>query len=102
MKIVTKQANASATEKTVGDRKAERQAIYNTTRWKRLRKELLMKNPICQICKKQLSQHVHHIDSFMNYKGQTRIDVAYNSDNLQCVCMDCHNELHHKHEKIKK
>jgi 5-methylcytosine-specific restriction protein A len=102
MKIVTKQANASVTEKTVGDRKADRQAIYNTQRWTRLRKELLMNNPICQICGKQLSEHVHHIDSFMNYEGQTRIDVAYNSDNLQCVCAECHNQLHNEHEKITK
>jgi 5-methylcytosine-specific restriction protein A len=98
----TKKANSTKPDNHITAKKAERQAIYNTRRWTRLRKEMLMQHPICQICQKALAEHVHHIDSFMNYTGQTRIDVAYNSDNLQCVCAECHNQLHNEHEKIKK
>jgi 5-methylcytosine-specific restriction protein A len=102
MTIVTKKANPTKPDNHITEKKAERQAIYNTRRWIRLRKEMLMENPICEICGKNLSEHVHHIDSFMNYEGQTRIDVAYNSDNLQCLCADCHQKIHHEYEKITK
>jgi 5-methylcytosine-specific restriction protein A len=98
MTIRTKKADLSKTVKVAGDKRAERQAIYNTRRWTRLRKEILMSNPICQICGNHLAEHVHHIDSFMNYTGQTRISVAYNSDNLLAVCVECHNK---QHEQLK-
>jgi 5-methylcytosine-specific restriction protein A len=78
------------------DSKAERQAIYNTRRWQRLRKEILMKHPICQLCNEKLAEHVHHIDSFMNYENDTRIIVAFNSENLQALCAECHTKIHTK------
>ena len=64
----------------------ERQKIYNTDRWHKLRASKLMQSPLCEVC---LSKgvitpafHAHHIDSFMNYKGMKRKEVAYNPDNL--------------------
>ena len=95
MTINLKQVTANPNR--IGTRE-ERQKIYNNTRWVKLRKEKLMQNPICEVCNKQLADHVHHIDSFMNYVGNERINVAYDSNNLQSVCRECHNKLHQKHK----
>ena len=76
----------------------ERQKIYNTDRWHKLRASKLMRSPLCEVC---LSKgvitpafHAHHIDSFMNYKGMKRKEVAYNPDNLMSICEQCHSLLH--------
>jgi 5-methylcytosine-specific restriction protein A len=89
--LVRKQANATH---NVEDSRRERQKIYNTQRWVNLRKFILMNNPVCQRCNARMSEHVHHIDSFMNYSGHERIAVAYNSDNLMALCEACHKEMH--------
>jgi 5-methylcytosine-specific restriction protein A len=92
--INTKEANASKpSTKLEGNRREERQAIYNTTRWHKLRKEILMQHPICEICNKNLAEHVHHVFSFMEFEGQTRINVAYDSNNLMSVCEECHTNI---------
>jgi 5-methylcytosine-specific restriction protein A len=99
MELITKQANASKPQRIAeGDLRKERQAIYNTRRWTKLRKEILMRNPICELCNKELSEHVHHIVSFMDYTGMERINAAYSSNNLQALCSSCHSKLHQKHE----
>lgn len=97
--INTRQRNATVETVTVDIRgekskREERQEIYNTPRWKRLRKSYLMKNPVCEICYKELATQVHHKDSFMNYTGETRKLIAYDEMNLQALCVRCHSEIH--------
>ena len=76
----------------------DRQQIYQNKKWKDLRKEKLMKNPLCEMClqkgKTTPAIDVHHKDSFLNYEGNRRLEVAYNYDNLLSVCKECHAELH--------
>lgn len=78
------------------DRKKEAQAIYNTTRWIKLRDAKLMANPICEVCNKELATQVHHKIPFLQFQGQLRKDVAYNYNNLMSVCNKCHTEIHKK------
>jgi 5-methylcytosine-specific restriction protein A len=96
--LQTKQANASRPDSS--NSRQERQKIYNTQRWVRLRKEILMRYPVCQRCNSKLSEHVHHIDSFMNYTGITRVSVAYDSRNLQALCAECHQLMHNSRESV--
>lgn len=76
----------------------DRQQIYQNKKWKDLRKAKLMKNPLCEMClqkgKTTPAIDVHHKDSFLNYEGNRRLEVAYNYDNLLSVCKECHAELH--------
>lgn len=78
--------------------KEDRQEIYQSKKWKDLRKAKLMKDPLCEIClqknKVTPAIDVHHLDSFLNYDGLKRLEVAYNYDNLLSVCKICHAELH--------
>ena len=69
LKKAKKQRNPS-------NNRIERQKIYNTDRWHKLRASKLMQSPLCEVC---LSKgvitpafHAHHIDSFMNYEGMKR------------------------------
>jgi len=32
----------------------------------------------------------------MNYTGLKRIEKAFTYDNLQCVCKECHQNIHNK------
>lgn len=57
-----------------------------------------MDNPLCEVCllagKVTPAVDIHHIDSFMNYEGLTRINKAYDPTNLQSICKECHQRLH--------
>lgn len=76
----------------------ERQSIYQSQRWKALRLAKLAEQPLCELCllidKVTSSEDIHHIDSFMNYKGLQRIQKAYDFDNLLSVCKEHHSYLH--------
>jgi 5-methylcytosine-specific restriction protein A len=93
MIIQTKKADVNHTQKSNNNRE-QRQKIYNSTRWQKLRAEKLMQQPVCEICNENLAEHVHHKDSFMNYVQDLRVNVAFDSNNLQSVCAQCHSKLH--------
>ncbi|KAA6326447.1 hypothetical protein EZS27_024451 [termite gut metagenome] len=81
------------------DRRAERQDIYNTIIWIKLRKAKIMEQPLCEVCLSngivKSAEHVHHIVSFMREKNPLkRKELAYDFDNLLSVCTNCHNEIH--------
>lgn len=80
-------------------RKAERQAIYSSTAWKQLRETKLRQKPLCECCLKQgvirTAQDVHHKVSFMSTTNPIERDrLAYDLDNLQSLCRECHNAIH--------
>lgn len=76
----------------------DRQKIYQSAKWKKLRLAKLMQNPLCEKCLAKgivnPAIDVHHLDSFLNYSGLQRLDKAYDFNNLQSLCKDCHAELH--------
>ena len=79
-------------------KREDRQKIYQSTKWKKLREVKLMNDPLCEICLSKgiikPAVDIHHIDSFMNYTGNRRLETAYNYNNLKSLCKECHSELH--------
>lgn len=74
--------------------------LYNTTRWKNLRKWKLMTNPLCECCLKALTEEVHHIQPISTGETQEeREQLAYNPSNLIGLCKECHDEIHRKLNK---
>ena len=75
-----------------------RQQIYQSAKWKKLRESKLQQNPLCEMCLSKgiitPAVDVHHKDSFLNYEGSTRLYKAYNYSNLLSVCKKCHSYLH--------
>ena len=76
----------------------DRQKVYQSAKWKKLREAKLMANPLCEQCLQtgivKPAVDVHHIDSFMNYTGNMRLQKAYDFHNLQSLCKDCHFAKH--------
>lgn len=79
-------------------KREDRQAIYQSQRWKALRLAKLAEQPLCEVClskdKVTPAIDVHHKDSFLNYEGLERLAKAYDYTNLLSVCKECHSYLH--------
>lgn len=58
--------------------------IYNSKRWRILRKKILFESPICQNCDQQLATDVDHI------KPIEQGGAAWSKQNLQALCHQCH------------
>lgn len=87
------------------NRRKERQLIYNTPQWKNLSKAFKMANPLCEECLKKgiikEAQHIHHIQSFMSVDDELRrMELAYDWNNLQSLCVECH-QIKHQNNKNK-
>ena len=78
----------------------ERMQIYNTARWRELRKAKLRNNPLCECCLKEgittATEDIHHVVSFMDYRGYERTRVAFDWDNLMSLCKRCHQQMHNQ------
>lgn len=79
-------------------KRQKRQSVYNTTRWRDIRKAKLMKDPLCEIClledKTTLAEDVHHLNSFVDYEDNQALTLAFDSNNLCSVCKKCHWRCH--------
>ncbi len=75
--------------------------FYQCREWRKLRLEALERDHYeCQICKRKgkyrRAQNVHHIKEV-----KSRPDLALTLDNLESVCIKCHNEIHKKEYNLK-
>lgn len=80
---------------------SERRKIYNTERWRKLRRWKFINNPLCEKCLENgivtPAEDVHHIVSFMSTDDPVqRIFLAYDYNNLKCLCKKCHQKEHNQ------
>ncbi len=79
-------------------RRKQRQDVYQTAQWRKLRRAHLMGYPLCQVCSGAgltvMAIDVHHIRSFMDAEGAERLTLAYDPANLLSLCRECHNAIH--------
>lgn len=73
--------------------------FYDSALWKHKRNEIRQRdNYECQECKRKgkysRAQNVHHLKEVKD-----RPDLALTDDNLECVCIRCHNAVHDKRLK---
>ena len=69
--------------------------FYKSRRWKMCRNAYLSGvNYVCERCgaPAYIVHHLHHLDP----ENVGDPDVALNPNNLQAVCLKCHNEIHFK------
>lgn len=66
--------------------------FYSSVRWLKLRAAFVSENPLCAECKRKgrvtPARHVHHKQPRKAYP-----DLAYEWDNLESICLECHNAL---------
>lgn len=65
--------------------------LYNSAAWKRLRRVILRRDPLCKLCKDQqrprpstVADHIH------DHKGDSKL--FFDPNNLRGVCKPCHDE----------
>lgn len=82
----------------------DREKIYNTARWRRLRELKLQMDPLCEMCAEEdrvsMAEDVHHKISFMTVDDPVRRQfLAFDFDNLQSLCKQCHQKIHNYGKK---
>lgn len=87
-------------QQTKSVKREERNEIYTSTKWRKLRLAHLQQHPLCELCQKEgkvvPAIDVHHIISFMSTNDHLkRKYLAYNPDNLMSLCKECHQNIHH-------
>jgi 5-methylcytosine-specific restriction protein A len=87
-------ANRLKANKVYNAARPERHKFYNTARWRRLRDWYRKQHPLCRECEKRgivtpgaVVDHIVPIED-----GGALMDA----DNLQHLCMACHNRKHSK------
>jgi len=83
-------------------KKNKLQKFYKSKEWKVLRQKAMKSdNYECQICKSKgnykPAENVHHMKEV-----KTHPELALELDNLQCLCIRCHNEVHDRLDKVEK
>lgn len=73
--------------------------VYNNTRWRKLRMQKLMENPLCELCelsgKVSIALEVHHVVPVESVNSPDEItELTYDWDNLQSLCKACHLAIH--------
>lgn len=84
-------------------RRKERQSLYQMKQWRNLSAYMRMMYPICQVCEKNVSEHVHHINSPFDYglSEIEKISRLLDPDNLIVCCHECHQRMHDEKSKKK-
>lgn len=73
--------------------------LIHTTRWLRLRRDRLMRHPVCQRCEAEgrlaPSTEVHHVWPVEDGLGQGEKErLMFDPHNLQALCHECHIKAH--------
>lgn len=88
-------------------RRKERQALYNTKRWRETRDYMRMEYPLCQDCLKEgritPMEEVHHIRSpfVRGLSPEEKEKRSFDIENLVCLCVDCHMRRHNPSGTVK-
>jgi len=70
-------------------RKNEYQRYIHSKEWRHLRKRILLERPACEICgASDCEMHLHHL-TYDNFEHER-------DDDLQVLCLDCHELIHGK------
>ncbi len=65
------------------------QRLYSTARWKRLRRQILRRDPLCVECDKMgVVEPSTQADHVVPHAGD--LDLFYDESNLQGLCRTCH------------
>jgi len=75
--------------------KKKYQFIYQDKRWRRIRNLKFKNDPLCERClennRVHATEEIHHIIPFQTGKTEEEVQfLAFNYDNLQSLCIDCH------------
>lgn len=70
---------------------------YHSTRWQKLRKLKKIVSPFCEECEKRgiiKPAYIVHHKEWINEQNYQDNNVFFNLENLESVCLECHNKIH--------
>lgn len=71
------------------------EAFYNSAAWRKTRKLYVQsKNYTCERCGKATTNLIVHHKIYLTPKNINNPEITLNWNNLECLCIDCHNEEH--------
>jgi 5-methylcytosine-specific restriction endonuclease McrA len=73
--------------------------VYRKKAWKKVRKTVIRRaNGLCEKCYPKEMKRGIEVDHVIELteENKDKWEIAYNPDNLQLLCTDCHN---HKHDR---
>lgn len=77
---------------------ARHSEIYGDPEWERVRRHVIARaNGLCEFCKeKGRIKPGKEVDHIVELTDENKTDwyIAFNPENLQYLCSDCHNEKH--------
>lgn len=70
--------------------------------WIKVRNVKVKINPLCEVCG-NIATEVHHIKPLLDYRNNEQLmkELAYEWDNLQSLCHECHKKSHFELNKNK-
>ena len=71
--------------------------LMNSPMWRHLRLKYITAHPMCEECGKRLAEEDHHkqpIQSAADFYSMKLL--AFDENNLESVCSDCHHAIHNK------
>jgi 5-methylcytosine-specific restriction protein A len=91
-RLPTQQQRVAAPSVSPATGSAERQRLYRTARWQRLRLEQLQRYPLCAMCERESRIIVAEVaDHRAGHKGDWR-ERFFDLEGLQSLCLDHHRE----------
>ena len=72
---------------------------YHSTRWQRLKKLKKIISPFCEECERKgiiTPVYIVHHKIWINESNYNNDYIFFNIDNLESVCLACHNDIHFK------
>lgn len=71
--------------------------LYNSAKWKKVRKLKLAISPFCERCQEKglyNSAYIVHHKDYITQENYQDGNVFFNLDNLESLCIECHNKEH--------
>lgn len=79
----------------------DKQRIYNSPEWKRLRALKLQEEPLCERCLERgfvesarVVHHIEPIETARSYEQMRRLAICCGTQGLQSLCFQCHSDIH--------
>ena len=83
--------------------RAEQRRFYASKKWQKCRDTYLSEHPCCERCARVgiavAAEHVHHIKELDKDSVNDPL-IAFNPENLEALCFECHQKEHHAAKEI--
>lgn len=89
---------------TFGSLRYINQAFYNSHRWRKLRRKIIIRDNGCDLAHEDFEIHgriyIHHLNPVTPQDFETNSEFVWDPEFLVCVSFDTHNAIHYGDETL--